>query len=445
MKLLTSSNAWYAVWLLAIVNLVNYMDRMALSVLLPAIKTDLRLSDTQLGLLTGFAFAIFYAVFGLPIARWADRGVRRTIISLAMGMWSVMTALSGAAQNFWQLFLARIGVGIGEAGCIPPSHSLISDYVPASRRAGALAVHTAGASIGTIVGVALAGWLSTQIGWRQTFLVLGMPGLLMAAMVRITLKEPPRGFSDGAIHSARDFMPLGPTIRYLWGCRSYVQLVTIQALATLANFGLNQWLPSFYTRTFGMNIAMVGLYFGLAYGVGSTLGALGGGFLANRLSRRDIRRPLRLAAACYAVAVSLGLAIFLAPTATWALGANFLFSMILFIPTGALFALVQSVVPSQMRALASAITMFCASAVGIGAGPFFVGVTSDALAPAFGGESLRYALMIATGFLLWPVFHCRLANKHLKADLAAASSRQFQTPSECLVDLEKLNESESSA
>src|SRR5688572_2748318 len=240
----SSCYAWYAVSLLAIVNVVNYMDRMALSILLPDIKTDLQLTDTQLGLLTGMAFALFYAVFGIPIARWADRGTRRTIIALALTVWSVMTAISGAAQSFRQLFLARIGVGIGEAGCIPPSHSLISDYVPMARRPGAFALHTAGATTGIIVGLSLGGWLSDEIGWRWTFVVLGIPGLILAFIVRFTLKEPSRGHSDG--RAANLPAPsLREAVSYFLKCRTYLQLVLIVAIASLVNFGLNQWLPSF--------------------------------------------------------------------------------------------------------------------------------------------------------------------------------------------------------
>lgn len=420
MRVPITTTTQYAVGLLALVNLINYVDRMALSVLLPAIKTDLRLSDTYLGLLTGFAFAAFYAVFGLPIARWADRGDRRTIISISLAVWSTMTALSGAAQNFLHLFLSRVGVGIGEAGCIPPSHSLISDYVPADRRAGALAVHTAGATLGIVVGLASAGWLSSLIGWRFTLLTFGIPGLLIAVLVRVTLKEPKRGISDGNSQASQKVTALGPTLRYLWRCRSYVQLVLIISLATFANFGLSQWLPSFYTRAFGMDVVSVGLLFGLAYGTGATLGTLGGGVLANRMSLRDMGNPLRLAIACYAGAIPLAIAIFLAPSPTWALGANFLFAIILTIPSGAQFALVQAVVPPETRAIASAITMFCASMVGIGAGPLFVGAASDILSPTFGRESLRFALMLSTGFLALPILHCRLAIKHLHTDLTAA-------------------------
>ena len=415
----TAPTARYVLCLLALVNRINYVDRMALSILLPAIKRDLHLSDTDLGVLTGFAFATFYAVFGLPIARWADRGVRRTIISLSLAMRSTMASLSGAALNFLHLFLARVGVGIGEAGCIPPSHSLISDYVPQIRRAGALAVNTAGAAVGIIVGLASGGWLSSQFGWRLTLLVLGLPGLFIAVIVRFTLREPQRGLSDGVSHVSRELMPLGLTIRSLLKCRSYVQLAAIIASATFASLGLNQWLPSFYTRTFGMDVAVAGLCFGPAYGVGATLGTLGGGLLANRMSTRDIRHPLRLASVCFAAAIPMGLVIFLAPPA-WALGANFLFATILSIPSGAQFPSVQAVMPAQSRAVASAITMFCASVAGIGTSPFFICVASDVLAPTLGGESLRYALMLSTGFLAWPIFHCRLATKFLQTDLTDA-------------------------
>jgi predicted MFS family arabinose efflux permease len=405
---------------MASANLINYMDRMALPVLMPAIKAELRLTDTQLGLLTGYAFALFYAAFGVPIARWADCGIRRNIIALALITWSVMTALSGVAQNFWQLFFARVGVGAGEAGCIPHAHSLISDYVPAVRRPGAIAVHTAGATIGIILGMALAGWLGARIGWRLSFLVLGLPGVLLAIIVRVTLREPPRGYADGMTGPAIKNPPLKVAFQYLWRCRSYVQLVTIMSLAVFVNFALNQWLPSFYMRAFGMKMAAVGLYLGLAQGLGATVGTLGGGFLANSMSKRDARYPLMLAAACFAAAFPLALAIFLAPTSTWALGANFLFAVVSNMPNGTLFALIQNVVHPNSRALASALNMLSASVVGIGGGPFFVGVVSDALAPVFDGQSLRYALMLATVILIWPAIHCLLAMTHLKADLNAA-------------------------
>ena len=231
----TKLSVWYAVGLLTFVNVVNYVDRMALSILLPAIKVDLDLSDTQLGLLTGIAFALFYAGFGIPIARWADRGNRRNIVSLALVVWSLATSVSGAVQNFWQLFVARMVVGVGEAGCIPPSQSIISDYVPAKRRIGALALHNAGAFMGMVIGLALGGWLSSQIGWRLTFLVLGLPGLAVALIVRSTLREPVRGWSDGVV-SDQGLMPLKAVVGYLWARRSYVHIVMVFAIGAFATF-----------------------------------------------------------------------------------------------------------------------------------------------------------------------------------------------------------------
>jgi predicted MFS family arabinose efflux permease len=410
---------WYAVGLLATVNAVNYMDRMVLSVLLPQIKTDLGLSDTELGLLTGFAFAVFYAAFGIPIARRADNGVRRNIVAVALCFWSVMTALSGAAQNFLQLLLARIGVGAGEAGCIPPSQSIISDIVPLEKRAGALGIHVTGTTVGSFLGLALGGLLASQIGWRWTFVALGLPGILLALVVRKTLHEPPRGYADGV---SAPSSPLAPAaaLRYVTGNSTLLQLYAIFAFGSFAAFGLNQWLPSFYVRSFGLSTAEVGAFFGVAFGIGSGLGTLGGGFLVNRLAQRDQRWGVWIGAVCYALAVPFGWLMFQSETVEVALVFNFVFFVFVGIPNGPLFAMVQAVVIPRMRATSAAMNMFLASVIGIGGGPFFVGFVSDILAPEYGVESLRYALTAALFLLWWPVVHCLLAARTLRADIAKA-------------------------
>jgi predicted MFS family arabinose efflux permease len=413
----------YAIGLLAAINMVNYMDRMVLSVLLPHIKADLALSDTQLGLLTGFAFALFYAAFGIPLARWADRGNRRNLISLALTVWSIMTAACGLAQGFLHLLLARVGIGVGEAGCIPPSHSLISDYVPPERRSTALSIHTAGATVGIIVGLGLGGWLGTVIGWRLTFLAVGAPGLLIAVVLRLTLREPPRGHADGIQADSSAAPNLKEVLAYLWGQRSYVHLVGAFAFGSFAAFGLSQWMPSFYVRSFGMSTAAVGVLFGLAYGAGEGLGTLIGGPLADMLMKRDRRWGLWLGALSYAGSVPIMLGVFLTQSMKLAVALTFISFVVVGLPNGPLFAAVQSVVAPRMRALASAVTMFSAAVFGIGAGPFVVGVLSDIMNPWAGEQSLRYALVIATVFFLFPIAHFLLGTKTLVRDQEAARAR----------------------
>jgi predicted MFS family arabinose efflux permease len=417
-KSVTFSNRYvvFAVAILALTNLVNYMDRMVLSVLLPSIKEELLLSDTQLGLLTGFAFALFYAAFGIPIARWADRGVRRNIIALALTVWSAMTALSGAAHNFIHLLSARIGIGVGEAGCIPPGHSLISDYVPVERRSTAFGVHTAGATVGSFIGLALGGWLASVIGWRLTFLTMAVPGLVLAVVIRFGLREPPRGYADG-VKTESAAPDVKDVLIYLWSCRSYIHLVAVFAIACFGAFGIAQWMPSYYVRSFELSTATVGFLFGTAFGIGSTIGTVAGGPLADRLMKRDRRWGCWIGIIAYAVALPCYVGVFLAPTAVASIALFMIAEIAASVVNAPLFSMIQSVVSSRMRALASAVTMFGASVVGLGGGPFVTGVLSDLLAPRFGDESLRYALMIMALFLGWPIFHFWRASKTIRQDI----------------------------
>lgn len=252
---------WYAILLLAVVNAFNYMDRMALALLLPYIKEDLQLRDSQLGLLTGLAFSLFYAVCAIPIGWWADRGVRRNIIALALASWSLMTALSGAAQNFWQLFLARIGVGVGESGCISPAQSILCDYVPFRRRAGMFALQSCGSIFGMMLGMTLAGWLAASIGWRWTLVVLGLPGIGVALIVWLTLREPPRGAFEQSRQTQDNRNPR-VVFKTLWACRTFRLVTLYYALNGFVQYGFNQWWPSLYERVFKLDIASIGAYLG---------------------------------------------------------------------------------------------------------------------------------------------------------------------------------------
>lgn len=415
---------WYVVVLLTVVNVFSYMDRMALAVLAPYIKAELQLSDAQLGLLTGFAFSLFYAICGMPIARWADRGVRRNIIALALGTWSMMTALSGSAQTFWYLFAARIGIGAGEAGCLPPAQSLICDYVPVRRRSGVFAVHNFGNYAGLMMGLVLAGWLGEKIGWRWTFLALGAPGIVLALIVRFTLREPPRGCLDAAIDSRNNpSLSFAQTVVVLWRCRTYRWLTLLYVLNGFVQYGLNQWWPSFYTRIFGLSLSSIGVSLGLSIGLGSGVGLLIGGLLANKVAERDIKLPLIIGAAANFLALPMALGSLFISSATGSMALVCLTALFWSVSNGPVVATITSVVISTMRATAGAITIFLASVLGFGLGPFCVGLLSDLLTPSLGVEALRYALLVPVGFLPLMGVAVYAAAQTLPGDLRAVGAQ----------------------
>lgn len=418
---------WYVVALLTLVNVVNYMDRTALAVLAPLIKVDLSLSDTDLGLLVGVAFALFYAICSLPIARWADRGNRRNIIALAMAAWSVMTAVSGTAQHFWHLFIARMGVGVGEAGGLPPAQSLLCDYVPPQRRTGIFAVHTCGLIAGAMLGMVLAGWLGASIGWRSTFFVLGAPGLVLALVVYSMLREPARGRFD-AIASNSAAHSLRSAIGVLWRCRTYRLLVAFLTLNQFIQVGLLQWWPSFYARVFGLSLTDVGLSLGLAFGAGSGVGVLLGGWIGNQAGKRSPRLPLLIGAAALVLTLpAVGISLFVTSTAASLLLVS-LAQLLWGLLAGPVYAPLFSVVPSQARATAGAIVILAQSGVGAGLGPLCVGFLSDYMTPTFGSDALRYAML--GPLILFPLLVLTIyaATKTLLHDLhlaGAASEPEF--------------------
>jgi len=411
---------WYVVLLLALINAVNYMDRMVLSVLSPQIKRDLDLSDAQLGLLVGFAFSVFYAICGIPVARWADRGSRRNIITIALATWSGMTALSGAAQNFWHLFLTRVGVGAGEAGCFPTAGSLLCDYIPFQRRAGIYALLNVGLAVGLMIGVGLGGWLGDAIGWRMTFVALGIPGITLAMIVRLTLREPTRGVLDGkpaASVAATGQPSIGSTVTTLWGCRTYRLLVLFFVATGFVNFGLAQWWPSLYERVSGLSMSSIGVYLGGAIGAGSMVGLLTGGWLADRVGRKDARLPLIYGAATTSCAIPSAIGSLYVSSVHGSMVLVALSVLLWSVPLGAAMAAMYSVTAARIRATAGAIATFLASILGAGLGPLCVGLLSDALAPLHGAEGLRHALLAPIAVLPVTVIALAAAARHLLADL----------------------------
>jgi len=253
----------YVLIILMLVYASNFLDRQILGILLQPIKTDLGLSDTQLGLLSGIGFALFYVTMGIPLARWADKHNRVSLLSVCIALWSAMTALSGAATNFLQLGLARIGVGIGEAGCTPAAHSIIADYFKSEERVRAMAFYSAGASIGVFLGYLLGGWVNQFYGWRVTFFVVGAPGLLLALIVRFTLREPPRGHSENSKTAASTIPTVTEALSYLWGQNSFRHLALGTGLLTLSSYGGATWFPAFLMRSYGMSTGELGTWLAL--------------------------------------------------------------------------------------------------------------------------------------------------------------------------------------
>jgi MFS family permease len=413
-------------WTLLIVYVFNFLDRQIVNILAEPIKRDLGLSDTQLGLLTGLAFALFYAILGIPIARWADRpGSNRVgLISVSLLVWSGMTALCGQAQNFTQLLLARVGVGVGEAGCTPAAHSLISDMVPAERRSSAMAFYGLGIPAGSLIGMVLGGFLADTIGWRNAFLVVGLPGVLLAVFVWLALKEPRQGSLAEAARAAALHTPAAPrqptwqTLKDLVRNRTYVLLALGAGLVAFLSYGKGVWAAIFFIRTHGLTPGQTGLWLGLVAGLSGLVGTWAGGWCADRFGRANPRHILTAPAIGMAIAAPL---LFLAYRADdWRVAL-----VLLAIPAvcnslyyGPTYALVQRLVRPEERAVATAVMLFAQNLIGLGFGPLFFGMFSDALKPVMGEESVRGVLYGAAWLGLLPAFFYWRASLRLPAALA---------------------------
>ncbi len=367
-----------------------------------------------MGLLTGFAFAIFYTCAGIPIARLADRGVRRSIIAAGLSVWSLLTAVSGLVRSFAELALARIGVGIGEAAFVPPAHSLISDYFPAERRATAMAVFSMGVHVGTAFGFLLGGWIAQYFGWRRAFLAVGLPGLALAVLVRLTVREPARSAAhEGTAESTR------AVLRWLWARRSFRHLSLAAALHSFGGYAFAVWGPPFFVRVHGMSMGELGTWLGAILGLGGALGSVGGGLLADRLGAADARRRLYLPAAATLAQIPFVLLIFMLATPQSALLALVPSAILSAMWFGPVFGLTQALVRPHARATASAVLVFVINLIGLGLGPPVIGALNDALAPTYGSAAIRYSLLVIGATNLWAAVHFLLAARSVREDLAA--------------------------
>ena len=423
----TDSTAEYrrsTLLLLVLVYTSSHVDRQILAILLEPIRRELILTDTQLGFLSGVAFAIFYATLGIPIAMWADRGNRRNIIALALAIWSGMTVLCGMAANFVQLALARIGVGIGEAGSSPPSHSLIADLYPPAERSTAMGIFALGVNFGILIGFLVGGWINQWYGWRIAFYVVGVPGLILAVIVRYSLREPPRGYAEG-LHAARQEIPtLGTVVRFIVSTPSLRHLLMGATLTTFVGYGVVLWLPAFLVRSHGLSSGEIGTVLAVLWGIVGGIGTYGGGALADRLAKRDVRWNVWIVGTAILLAVPFTLAAYLATESTTALALYVLPALVGAVYIGPSFAMNQGLVEVRMRSVASAFLLFVINIIGLGLGPQMVGIISDLLSARYGNESLRYALIGVALFNVWAAVHYFLAGRTLQADLARVRSLQ---------------------
>jgi MFS family permease len=407
--------------ILLLAYIFNFIDRQIIGILAVPIKAELQLTDTQLSLMGGIAFAFFYSGLAIPIAWLADRKSRVNIIAVSVALWSAFTAACGLAQNFWHLFLARMGVGIGEAGGVAPSYALISDFFPKERRAMALALFSLGIPIGSALGVFFGGWIATNLDWRSAFIIVGLAGLPAALLVKIGIREPIRGGFDTADGNASEPAPPFTIVAArLASTPSFWLLSFGAASGSILGYGLIFWLPSFFSRSFDLELSQVGWFYGSIVLVGGVAGTWLGGWLGDRAGPANPAAYALIPAICFLIAAPI--------FAVGVMTSNLALAWILFTIgqmlalawLGPVIAAVQHIVPPNMRATASASMLFINNLIGIGFGIFFLGFMSDTMAEAYGEESLRYSIVYGLGFYVLSGLIYLAASRRLKRDWYSA-------------------------
>jgi MFS family permease len=417
-------NPYYRYLVLGILTTVyvsNLVDRQVINILASYIIEDLQISDGQFGMLSGLAFALIYTTLGIPIARWADIGNRRNVIAISVTIWSVMTAACGAANSFGQLFLARFGVGIGEAGGSPPAHSIVSDIFPANQRATALSIYSLGVYGGILVGMVGGAYLVQFFDWRTAFVVVSLPGLFLAMLVRFVIKEPPRGMAE----SRKDVAPPGvfKVMGFLWERKSFRHLAFACALHAFVTYGLGNFMPLFLGRVHSMPILDIGWYYGMSAGIGGLAGTFVGGWMSDRMSNKTGDRTwyVWVPLLSTVLAIPFALITFLIMPDGYSAACSYLLPAF----CGGLYlapciAATHFLVGIRMRALASAVLLFVLNLIGLGLGPMITGYVSDSLTPAYGNDALRYAMSITVLVNCWCALHYYWASRTIRKDFDRA-------------------------
>jgi MFS family permease len=420
----------YVLWVLTLVFALNSFDSTFMILAVQPIKEELHLSDSQVGLMTGIAFGLFYATLGVPIARLADRGNRSTLTAVAIGVWGLTVMCTVFVTSFVQMVLARIAAGIGESGCMPSTYSLLGDYFTEIReRTRAMSIYMLASPLAPLLSFVIGGWLMQKYGWRQAFLLLGIPGLLFAIVVKLTVKEP-RSY----LPAAADPSPAAPSLRTvlaaMWRLSSLRRQTIAFVILCTMGLGMAPWFAAFLARSHGMRPAEVGLWLGLIFGVGGTAGVLAGGYVVNRWFADNERGQLRLSAMMIASLIPFNALFLLLPQKSLCLLAllpamfvgNFIY--------GPCFSLIQRLADDYARATTIALLMLLANLIGLGVGPQMVGILSDLFQPRFGPDALRYAMLAMSTIALWAAYLFWSAGSTVRADLVSGVPTDRPPPSD---------------
>lgn len=409
------TNRTYVLFILIVVYTFNFIDRQIVGILAVPIKADLGLSDSQLGLMGGLAFALFYTGLGIPIAMLADRFSRTWIMTGALAIWSIMTAVSGLATNFWQLFAARLGVGVGEAGGVAPAYSLIADYFPPGQRARAIAIYSFGIPIGSAIGIVFGGVIASLIDWRYAFFIVGLAGLVLAPIFRMTIREPKRGQYDRQRDNTKS-PDLKLILRTLSGKPSFWLLAMGASFSSMIGYGIFFWLPSFFVRSYGLTLLDASLFYGVVLLIGGIAGIWAGGWLGDRYGESRHSQYARIPAIAFVCTVPVYVFAILSPNLTVSFFAFLIPTALGLAWLGPVISAIQHLVRPDMRATASAIFLFIINLVGIGLGTYAIGAISDGLAAQFGDDSLRYSILAGTSFYIIAAMFFFMAARRLERD-----------------------------
>lgn len=404
----------YLLAVMVLVGVVSVLDRFVFALVLEPIKSDLNLTDSQLGLMTGIAFAAFYAVAGIPIARWADTRNRVNLMTFTTGLLGIMLSLCSGVTSFFQLLLLRAGIAIGEAGCMPVGQSILADYNDRAERPKTMAIFAMFYPIAMIVGYLGGGWLVEAFGWRKTFLILGVPALLTALLVKLTLKEPRLKKTSDQSSSAPGIIS---GVKILWRTSTFRHVMIAFCVTYFFLMGTNQWLAAFYMRNHGMGTAELGAWLALCWGVFGILGNYLGGHLATRYAAGKERLQLRCLSVTFILGGVVSAVVYLAPSQTVSLISVAITAVLFTTCNGPSFSLVQSLVEERLRSLALAVLLLFSNLIGLGLGPLAIGILSDLLKPHYGDESLRYALTFSTPGVLWIAYHYWMAGSSAERDI----------------------------